>query len=61
MEDGAAMLRTDWLGGKWLKGWEIGIKLPCGRFPHSHPKHIPTVKEEICEKLSIPVNCRSPA
>jgi hypothetical protein len=33
MEDGAAMLRTDWIGGKWLEGWEIGIKLPCGRFP----------------------------
>jgi hypothetical protein len=34
MEDGAAILRTDWQGGRWLEGWEIGIKLPCGRFPH---------------------------
>jgi hypothetical protein len=35
MKDGAAMLRTDWLGGRWLEGREIGIKLPCGRFPQS--------------------------
>jgi hypothetical protein len=37
MEDGAAMFRTDWLGGKLFEGWEIGIKLPCGRFPHHTP------------------------
>jgi hypothetical protein len=39
MEDGAAMLRTDWLGGKWLEGWEIAIKLPCGRFPQLKEVH----------------------
>jgi hypothetical protein len=36
MEDGAAMLRTDWLGGRWFEGSEIGIKLPCGRFPQRY-------------------------
>jgi hypothetical protein len=33
MDVGAAVLYTDWLGGRWLEGWKIGIKLPCGRFP----------------------------
>jgi hypothetical protein len=33
MEDGTAMLHDDWIGGKWLEGREIEIKLPCGRFP----------------------------
>jgi hypothetical protein len=36
MEDGTAMLCIDWLGGN--EGWEIRIKLPCGRFPHL-PNH----------------------
>jgi hypothetical protein len=35
MEVGAALLRGDWLGCRWLEGWKIRIKLPCGRFPQA--------------------------
>jgi hypothetical protein len=31
MEVGAGLPHNDWIGGRWLEGWEIGIKLPCGR------------------------------
>jgi hypothetical protein len=36
MEDGAALLHADWLGSKWLEGWKIDIKLPCGRLIHAN-------------------------
>jgi hypothetical protein len=32
-------LLSSTLIGSWLEGWEIGIKLPCGRFPHHPPPH----------------------
>jgi hypothetical protein len=31
MEVGAGLPHDDWIGGRWLEGWGIGIKLPCGR------------------------------
>jgi hypothetical protein len=33
MEVGAGLPYDDWIGGRWLEGWEIGIKLPSWRFP----------------------------
>jgi hypothetical protein len=30
----ASLPHGDWLGRRWLRGWEIGVKLPCGRFQH---------------------------
>jgi hypothetical protein len=32
MEVGAGLPHDDWIGGRWIEGWKIGIKLPCGSF-----------------------------
>jgi hypothetical protein len=36
MEVGAGLPHDDWIGGRWFEGWEIGIKLPCGRFSQNY-------------------------
>jgi hypothetical protein len=43
------MLRNDWLGGKWLEAWEIGINLPYGRFPQ-YIKRVTCKMEKKTEK-----------
>jgi hypothetical protein len=34
LEVGAGLPHGDWLGRRRLRGWEIWVKLPCGRFQH---------------------------
>jgi hypothetical protein len=46
------LLRTDWLGSKWLEGWEIGITLPCGRFPQVFKKE----NERIARRMKIRIS-----
>jgi hypothetical protein len=52
------MPHGDWVGGRWLEGWEIWIKLACVRFPHH-----PSPRGECClgVKVSVEANAATGA